>query len=111
MRGRFRDAVSRRDLGFFYAAHRSYYMQERVLYGLRRQEAGQIENRHEVLSMIMDGMQQAHSEIPWFGNRMQANHKIKQHLQGVTLHHHRKYMYRDFNFFKGRADRMLFVYL
>ena len=88
-------------MSFFYVAHRSYYMGERMLYAQRIAQAGQPGNADSLLSLVMDGMQQSHSELPYFGNRYTANNRLKQHLQGVTVHHHKSWIFRDFNFSKG----------
>jgi hypothetical protein len=91
-------------VSFFHAAHRTKYMGERLLYANRISEALDPGNTGRVLSLVMDGMQQSHSEIPWFANTYTAGDRIKQHLQGVTTHGKRSRIYRTFNNFKGGAN-------
>jgi hypothetical protein len=84
-----------------FVAHRSKYMNERMTYHSRIIEATTLPTKQNFLSLVMDGMQQAHSEIPWFANTYTAHNRLKQHLQGVTTHGERSRIYRTFGNFKG----------
>jgi hypothetical protein len=77
--------------------------------GERLQYAGRVAtamNDYEgkYLSIVMDGMQQSHSEIPWRCNNSNFNNVLKQHLQGVTVHGKASYMFRTFNNCSGGTN-------
>ena len=63
------------------------------------------------LSLVMDGMQQSHSELPWFGNNYNTTKKLKQHLQGVTTHGVSSDIFITFNNFKGGANLAIHTFL
>ena len=63
--------------------HRSGFMSERHCYYKRRDEAI---NDNQIMSIIIDGMAQAHNELPWLGNKEGFQPKLSQHLQGVLDH-------------------------
>ena len=44
------------------------------------------ENQKKVLSMIIDGMDQSHSNIPNLGNSQTFPEVLKQHITGVLVH-------------------------
>jgi hypothetical protein len=103
--------VTRKEISFLYLGHKSMYMGERLLYAQRIDEAVSHSNEGRFLSLVMDGMQQAHSELPWFANTLTANDKLKQHLQGVTTHGKRSRIYRTFDNFKGGANLAIHTFL
>lgn len=41
---------------------------------------------HNCMSIISDGMQQAHSDLPWLCNLKQFPQSLPQHLQGMIEH-------------------------
>jgi hypothetical protein len=78
-----------------FALHRTMFMGERVKYMDRILESRN--HPTDVLSMIADGMQQTHCELPYMKNLMSSFPKMKQHLQGVTTHGKRTRIYRTFD--------------
>ena len=38
------------------------------------------------MSLIIDGMDQAHSRIPHLGNNKEFSEPLSQHIQGVLVH-------------------------
>jgi hypothetical protein len=88
---------------FLYSCHKSMYMGERLEYAKRVAMAvNDFENQY--LSIVMDGMQQSHSEIPWRCNGAKFSNVLKQHLQGVTVHGEASYMFRTYNNCLGGAN-------
>ena len=75
--------------------HRTDFMKDRSLYDARRGFAAK--KPKEALSLITDGMQQTHCELPYSANRYPHSNKLKQHLQGITCHGRRTKMYRTFD--------------
>jgi hypothetical protein len=75
-----------------HALHRSTYMGERLDYYSRRQEA--VDNPQDVVSMILDGMSQNHTVLPWLGNLKMFDKHIQQHVIGVLTHGHDVKLYR-----------------
>lgn len=67
-------------------------MGERLDYYERRQEA--IDNPEGVVSMILDGMSQNHTVLPWLGNLKMFDKHIQQHVIGVLTHGHDVRLYR-----------------
>ena len=82
--------------------HRADFMRDRDLYAQRKKLAELYPCQY--FSMITDGMQQTHCELPYSGNRMPTgSNKLKQHLQGITSHFRRTRMYRTLDhIFLGR---------
>ena len=72
--------------------HRTDFMEDRLLYHKRMEQA--ILGPTEVLSIITDGMQQTHTELPYSANQRPHENKVKQHLQGITTHGKRTRMFR-----------------
>ena len=66
--------------------HRADFMSDRLLYGERKKQSQLYPGQY--LSLITDGMQQTHCELPYSGNKVQHSNKVKQHLQGVYPHSH-----------------------
>jgi hypothetical protein len=96
LRSQFRDAETRKQIMFLYTCHKSMFMGERMEYAIRVAMAvNDFEGKY--LSIVMDGMQQTHSEIPWMCNNVTFGNVLKQHLQGVTVHGKASYMFRTFN--------------
>jgi hypothetical protein len=87
------------------------YMGERLLYAQRIDEATAAVNSGRVLSLVMDGMQQTHSELPWFANTLTCGERLKQHLQGVTTHGKRSRIYRTFDNFVGATNLAIHTFL
>lgn len=75
--------------------HRSYYMGERICYYHRRNEA--MLTPSNFMSLIADGMQQAHCLLPWQANLYQFGTYLPQHLQGVVNCGRNIKIYRTFH--------------
>ena len=58
-------------------------MGERDAYNDRINAAAKCPNS---VSIISDGMQQAHCTVPYTGNRTNIDFSLKQHIQGVLVH-------------------------
>ena len=93
----------------FRALHRKDYMEDRLLYQRRVNLA--LDNPDEHLSIISDGMQQFHTELPYSANQITHNKKVKQHLQGLTTHGRRTRMYRTVDHIKLGANLSIYVLL
>lgn len=66
--------------------HRSSYMSERIHYYGRRHKAECMPEKY--LSFIMDGMQQQHCLLPWYGHVGQFSEHLPQHIQGMFCSQH-----------------------
>ena len=74
----------KREIGNLHQLHKTAYMGERLAYYMRRAEARQDNKR--VWSFIIDGMQQAHSQIPYLGILKHFPDPLKLKLVGVLQH-------------------------
>ena len=99
----------RRDIGDLKALHRADYMFDRTKYKERIHQAMTYPGRY--LSIITDGMQQFHTELPYFCNRMGQARKVKQHLQGLTVHGKRTRLYRTVDHIKNGANVCIYILL
>ena len=73
--------------------HRADFMADRNLYQQRKKFSEMYPNLY--MSLITDGMQQTHCELPYSGNKVPSGvNKLKQHLQGITTHYRRTRMFR-----------------
>ena len=80
--------------------HRCSYMSERLHYYARRHKAQSISNKY--YSFIMDGMQQQHCLLPWYGHVGQFSEHLPQHILGVLAHGRFINMFRTYhNVFNG----------
>lgn len=86
--------VARDHIKMLHEMHRSGYMNERRLYYGRRWKAQVYPTKF--LSIITDGMAQAHCELPYYANVDQGE-CITQHIQGVLCHGRFVNMYRTFH--------------
>jgi hypothetical protein len=107
----FRDPARRQEICFMYMSHKTLYMGERLLYAMRIEKAIAHGNTNKFLSLVMDGMDQGHSRLPWFANTFNASEQLHQHLQGVTTHGKRSRIYRTFNNFAGGANLAIHMFL
>jgi hypothetical protein len=73
----------RKHLKIMHHLHRSSYMSERMHYYERRHKAEA--EPHKYMSFIMDGMQQQHCLLPWYGHVGQFVEHLPQHIQGGCL--------------------------
>jgi hypothetical protein len=53
-----------------------------------------VDNPDNVVSMILDGMAQNHSVLPWLGNLKTLDKDIQQHIIGVLTHGQEVDLYR-----------------
>jgi hypothetical protein len=51
------------------------------------------------LSIIIDGMQQSHSKVPYLANQKEFADPVQQHIQGAKQHGFAKKFYRSFSNF------------
>jgi hypothetical protein len=97
------DLKRKQEITYLHAMHRSAYMGERLTYNERRQEARQFTKN--CLSMISDGMQQAHCILPYMGNLDSFGaDSLPQHLQGVLVHGRGLFMHRTFHTCKNTSN-------
>ena len=67
------------------------YCREDYLRGLILQA---LDNPNDVVSMILDGMAQNHSMLPWLANLKTFDKHIQQHIIGVLTHGRDVKLYR-----------------
>lgn len=89
--------------------HRTDFMDDRLLYHKRVEQA--IHQPMEVLSIITDGMQQTHTELPYSANQRPHENKVKQHLQGITTHGKRTRMFRTIDHISLGANTTIYTLL
>ena len=89
--------------------HRADFMSDRLLYGDRKKQSQLYPSQY--LSLITDGMQQTHCELPYSGNAVPHPNKVKQHLQGVTSHYRRTKMYRTLDHVQLGAHACIYTLL
>ena len=65
----------------------------------------------KVLSMIMDGMAQSHSELPYLAGKAEFPKKLKCHLQGSIIHGKGFTVYRTFHNVKPGSNLAIYVWL
>lgn len=98
-----------RDIKDFRALHRVDFMADRARYKERINQG--INDPDKFLSIITDGMQQFHTELPYFGNKIGHPSKVKQHLQGLTVHGKRTRLYRTVDHIKLGANVCIYILL
>jgi len=69
------------------------------------------ENRERVLSLIIDGMDQNHSRIPYFGNQCAFASPLPQGITGVLVHGVGVSLYRSLETVSKGADLTIFCIL
>lgn len=99
------DRATRKYLNELTSLHRSFYMGERISYYSRRTAA--ILTPSMYMSLIADGMQQAHCLLPWQGNLYQFSPHLPQHIQGVVNHGRNIKMFRTFHNVSNNANLSL----
>ena len=65
-------------------------------YKKRIYKALQPENRSKILSMIIDGMDQQHSKLPYLGSQGTLSSTLTQGINGVLVHGVGVTLYRTF---------------
>lgn len=99
------DLATRKYLNELTSLHRSFYMGERIEYYSRRNDA--ILSPHLFMSLIADGMQQAHCLLPWQANLYQYSPYLPQHIQGVVNHGRNIKMFRTFHNVQMNANMQI----
>ena len=85
-------------------------MADRNLYQQRKKNSEMYPNLY--MSIITDGMQQTHCELPYSGNKVPTGvNKLKQHLQGVTTHFRRTRMYRTLDHIQLGSNACIYTLL
>lgn len=92
-----------------HALHRANYMGERMAYAERRNKA--VMNPSSYLSLISDGMQQSHNELPHFANTKKWQVSLPQHLQGVLNHNRGMTIFRTFHTINNCANVAIHSFL
>lgn len=103
------DMATRKYLNELTSLHRSFYMGERIQYYSRRNDA--ILTPSLYMSIIADGMQQAHCLLPWQANLYQYSPHLQQHLQGVVNHGRHIKVYRTFHNIVNNANLSIHCFL
>lgn len=93
------------------ALHRADYMSDRILYQERVEQAEKDKENGNIVSIITDGMQQYHTELPYMGNNIGFSFKVKQHFQGITTHGHRTRIYRTVDHIRLGANANIYTIL
>lgn len=78
-----------------HAYHRAMYMGEREIYYQQRHLA--VTQPTKYMSIIIDGMAQNHTILPWLGNQRTFNVPLAQHLQGALSHGSEMLLFRTFH--------------
>ena len=99
-----REAISR-----LFLLHRMSFMAERRGYYKRRMQAA--EDPENFMSVIMDGMAQSHSELPYQGGLNEFSKKLKCHLQGAIMHGKGFTVYRTYHNVKPGSNLAIYVWL
>jgi hypothetical protein len=102
IRSQYKDTLRREIVTKLFALHRTMFMGERIQYASRILESRN--NPDDVLSIVADGMQQTHCELPYMKNLFGSFPKMKQHLQGITQHGKRTRIYRTYNNISNGAN-------
>ncbi len=84
LRRKFKAAHIRQAITDLHALHRITYMSERKTYYQKQILA--IMQPDVYMSVILDGMAQSHSALPWLSNQKDFPQRLKMHLQGVIEH-------------------------
>lgn len=93
----------------YFALHRFTFMAERMKYYERIQLARSMPHRY--YSIIIDGMAQNHSEMPYFANMKTFENKIKVHIIGIIEHGELFTILRCFGNIKSGADLTIYCIL
>jgi len=101
--------LMKQEITTLHAFHRSAYMNERMAYAKRKFDALNYSSIY--LSVITDGMAQAHCELPYGANLAQFSSKFGQHIQGVLLHGRGILIYRTFNTISNCANLQIHTML
>jgi hypothetical protein len=103
-----KNRMEREHLKMLHSCHRMSFMNERRLYYSRKWKA--IQEPKKFLSIITDGMAQAHCELPYYANVEQAE-SLTQHIQGVMVHGRFINIYRTFQNVYSAANMQMHTLL
>jgi len=85
------------------------FMLERKSYLQRKLRA--VRNKSRILSVVIDGMDQSHSRLPYLGVNNSFDAALQQHLTGVLIHGYNLQLYRNFDNVSKGADLTIFCFL
>lgn len=63
------------------------------------------------LSIVSDGMAQAHCKLPWLANLAGAGKTLPQHIQGIIVHGRTTLLFRTFHTVAHSANLQLHCFL
>ncbi len=107
LRQKFSSREHRRGISQLHALHRTTYMGERKAYYQRCAKAEREPDKY--MSIIVDGMAQNHTNLPYLANRKEFDPCLDMHLEGVIEHGQSFTMYRTFN--NVNADGNLTIHI
>ncbi len=107
LRQKFTTREHRRGIAKLHALHRTTYMGERKAYYQRCAKAEREPDKY--MSIIVDGMAQNHTNLPYLANRKEFSPCLDMHLEGVIEHGQSFTMYRTFN--NVAADSNLTIHI
>ncbi len=108
LRGEFTSPQGRKAIAKLHAYHRVTYMAERKEYYRRCALAETDPDKY--MSIIIDGMAQNHTQLPYLANVKDfGDKKLDMHLEGVIEHGYSFTMYRTFN--NVTADSNLIIHV
>jgi hypothetical protein len=75
----------------FNLIHTNYII---ISYKKRVHKASLPENLHSIMSIILDGMDTQHCNIPLMGQDVAFEHQLNQHITGALMHGHKSKFYK-----------------
>jgi len=90
------------ELQVYKEQHRMHIKSERLVYYHNRRLGEDLPGIY--MSLIVDGMQQSHSKIPYLANAAQFADAVQQHIQGAKQHGFAKTFYRTFPHVKNGGN-------
>lgn len=106
LRSKTRNSSIMKAIATYHALHRFTYMQERRMYYQKIVAA--VSNPDEFMSVILDGMAQVHTDLPYYGNKTTFAYRIAMHLLGLLEHGQKFVMFRTFGNVKCDGDLVLY---
>ena len=102
LRAKSKKKIIKQRITDMHALHRVTYMMERQAYyqNVRRS----IEDPDNYMSIILDGMSQNHTVLPYIANMKQFPSPLAMHLQGVIEHGQTFTMYRTYENLRGGCN-------
>lgn len=96
-----KDVAGRTLINELHGFHRLEVMGERDTYYQRQQLA--LDHPDEYMSIIVDGMAQNHTELPYLANLNKTSNTFGQHIVGIIEHGQEFVVYRTFDHMKGAS--------